>query len=147
MLVSLPCYKLLEKYQFALCGRDSMLQFIRLCLFGHNQFFHQWACTTLPLCCIIQSDILNVYHHLAHLFCSFYLSFPALHKLQRLSVVIESSSLVIYSFWCGYHYGCYPQSLGFLFSYFWVIFVPLWNLIGPPGSCTNAAVNCFWFIW
>ena len=34
------------------------------------------------MCLLIQSDILNVYYSLAHLFCSFHLSFPTLHQLR-----------------------------------------------------------------
>ena len=48
-----------------------------ICFKGYIQLF--------CLCHVIQSHMLNVYHLLAHLFCSVHLSFPALHQLQSLS--------------------------------------------------------------
>ena len=39
---------------------------------------------------VIQSDMLNVYYSLPPLYCSFHLSFPALHQLQNLSQLQQS---------------------------------------------------------
>ena len=43
------------------------------------------------LSCVIQSDMLKLYHSLANLFCSFHLSFSAWHQLQLLSQLQQSS--------------------------------------------------------
>ena len=41
-------------------------------------------------CVVSFSDMLNVYHSPAHLFCSFHFSLPALHQLKILSQLQQS---------------------------------------------------------
>ena len=58
---------------------------VRLCpFFGKATFCAIGHAQLQQLCCIIQSDILNIYHSQGHLFLSFHIFCPA-YQLQRLS--------------------------------------------------------------
>ena len=82
------------------------------CANGHAQL--RW------LCCVIQIDMFNVHHSLAHLFLSFHLSSSySTSAPNNVSVMPVSGSLVISCCWCCYHYQCYAPSLGLLYSGIW----------------------------
>ena len=50
-------------------------------------------------------------------------SFRDSHSCSRVSILVISSS------WGGYHYRCYIQLLGLLFSWYWVSLILYWNLV------------------
>ena len=87
MSVSLPPDKLADNQQLAVsllktqpvtaCWVMSFLGKANFCANGHSQLQR--------LCCVIQNDMLTVYHSAAHLFSSVHFSFSAVHQLERLS--------------------------------------------------------------
>ena len=52
------------------------------CANGHSQLWR--------LCCVIQSDMLTIYHSPAHLFSPLHFSFSALHQLEQLSYLQQN---------------------------------------------------------
>ena len=93
-----------------LCCRYNLLQSINaiFCANRHVQFH--------GLCCVIQSDMLPMYHFPTHLFFSFDFSFTSVSTSGIVSVATVSGSLAVAYSWCGFHYGCYSHSLDPLFS-------------------------------
>ena len=93
MPVSLSPYKLADIQQLALpllqiqpITVHQVIPFLgkaKFCATGHSQL-HQ-------LCHIIQSDMLTVYHSPAKLISSVQFSFSALHQLEHLSYLQQSS--------------------------------------------------------
>ena len=86
MSVLLPTDKLWEIQQLALTLLQ--MQTVIVCAiipFRGGQLLCHWTCRTSLLCCVIQSDMLTIYHSPAHLFCTFHFSFPGVFKSWRLS--------------------------------------------------------------
>ena len=87
MSVLLPPDKLADIQQLALsllyaqpvtvCQVMSFLGMANFCANGHSQLWR--------LCCVIQSDMLTLYHSPTHLFSPVHFSFSALHQLEWLS--------------------------------------------------------------
>ena len=99
MSVSLPPDKLADIQQLALpccrlymlvCMLMSFLGKPNFCTNGHSQFCH--------LCCVIQSDMLSVYHSLTQLFSCVQFSISSLHQLEWLS------NLQKVPFLCNFHF-------------------------------------------
>ena len=92
MSVSLPSDKLADFQQLALSLKQSqhvtvfrVMSFLgkaNFCTSGHSQLWH--------LCCVIQSDMLHVYHSPTHLFSQIHFSISSLHKLEWLSQLEQS---------------------------------------------------------
>ena len=93
MSVSLPPVKLANIQQLALyllqtqpvtvCLVMSFLGKASFCASGHSQLWR--------LCCVIQSDMLTVYHTPTHLFSPVHFSFSALCQLEQLSHLQQST--------------------------------------------------------
>ena len=96
MSVSLPPDKLANIYQLALsllqtphvtvCKVMSFLGKANFCTNGHSQLHH--------LCCVIQSDMLSVYHSPTQLFSHAYFSLSSLHQLEWLAELQQSPVLL-----------------------------------------------------
>ena len=92
MSVSLPPDKLADIQQLTLsllhtqpitvCWVMSFLGKANFCASGHSQLWR--------LCCVIQSDMLSVYHSPTQLFSPVHFSFSALHQLEQLSHLQQS---------------------------------------------------------
>ena len=92
MLVSLPPDKLADIQQLALsllrtphvtvCKVMSFLGKANFCTNGHSQMWH--------LRCVIQSDMLSVYHSPTQLFSRVHFSLSSLHQLEGLAKLQES---------------------------------------------------------
>ena len=92
MLVSLPPDKLADIQQLALsllhtphvtvCKVMSFLGKTNFCTNGPSQLQH--------LCCVIQSDMLSVYHSPTQLFSCVHFSLSSVHQLGRLSTLQQS---------------------------------------------------------
>ena len=92
MSVSLPPDKLADIQQLALsllqtthvtvCKVMSFLGKANFCTNGHSQLHH--------LCCVIQSDMLSVYHSPMQLFSHVHFSISSLHQLERLANLQQS---------------------------------------------------------
>ena len=63
----------------------SFLGKANFCTSGHSQLW--------PLCCVIQSDMLHVYHSPTHLFSHVHFSLYSLHQLEQLSHLQQSPVL------------------------------------------------------
>ena len=92
MSVSLPPDKLADIQQLALsflqtpdvtvCWVMSFLGKANFCTNGHSQLWH--------LYCVIQSDMLHVYHSPTHLFSHVHFSLSSLHQLEQLAHLQQS---------------------------------------------------------
>ena len=125
MSVSLPPDKLADIQQLALslwtshvtvCKVMSFLGKANFCTNGHSQLH--------PLCCVIQSDMLSVYHSPTQLFSCVHFSLSSLHQLEWLAKLQQSPvplqfplpDVVIAT-------DATPTHLGLLFSGIWVTFI------------------------
>ena len=88
--------------------------------FGKISFCASGYAQLCWICHVIQSDMLNIYHHLVYLYCSFHLFSTYVSTPESFSATTKSCSLVIFSSWCGKHYS---QPLGLFFSGLWIIFI------------------------
>ena len=143
MLVSLPPDKLADIQQLALsllhtphvtvCKVMSVGK-ANFCTNGHSQLQH--------LCCVIQSDMLSVYHSLTQLFLCVYLSLSSLHQLEWLAKLQKSPvplqfplpDVVIATDATPTHWAFYFQGLGYLYQLVVPGQVPCLGLVLP---CRN----------
>ena len=118
MSVSLSSGEHLEIKQFT----TSLLQTqsIRSCPFWARPIFVSSHAQFCHVCYVIQSDMLDVYHSPAHLFC-FHLSFQL--GINSRVCLGYYNSLMISPSWCGYYYRHYTQSFSLLFLGFWAAFI------------------------
>ena len=123
-VLPLPTDILLEIQQLMLSVRDETFYNPSCYVFLSQANFCTSECPHFcHLCHMIQSN-------LTHLFCSMHFSFSALcWTVEIVLVAAVSSSLIISSSWCCYHYGWCDQSLGLLFSGFWVTPISHWNMV------------------
>ena len=75
-------HSLLQSQHVMVCRVMSFLGKANFCTNGHSQLWH--------LCCVIQSDMLNVYHSPTHLFSQVHFSLSSLHQLEQLSHLQQS---------------------------------------------------------
>ena len=87
MFVSLPNHKHIEiqRLAHALLQRQPVTIHQVMSFVGRTTFCANGPVQICQLCCVMQSEMLNVYHSPTHLFLSFHLSHSALHQLQGLS--------------------------------------------------------------
>ena len=116
-----------------ICCRCRRLQSIFLCLLWARPIFVPKVMQNFAICVMwlrATYSLLVVSSLISH-FSLFKPCFNFSNCLSCNSVWFFVASLA----WCGYHYGCYAPSLGFLFFAFWFTFVILQNLIRVSVKC------------
>ena len=75
-------FSLLQNQHVIVCRVMSFLGKANFCTSGHSKLQH--------LCCVIQSDMLHVYHYPTYLFSCVLFSLSSLHQLEQLSHLQQS---------------------------------------------------------
>ena len=104
MSVSLPPDKLSDIQQLALSLLQSQHVTVHMVMsfLGKANFVPVATPNCSTLCCVIQSDMLHVYHSPTHLFSHVHFPLSLLHQLEQFSFATEPSSFAIFSSWCGH---------------------------------------------
>ena len=92
MSVSLPPDKLADIQQLALCLLQTQHVTVHMVmsLLGKANFCTNGCSQLCSLCCVIQSDMLHVYHSPTHLFSQVHFSLSSPHELEQISHLQQS---------------------------------------------------------